>query len=114
MEERVKAVDCLVQVVSNISLNVHLTLGLINDQSRYAECYWDPCFPSIQDYADPHSSVGAEHNLRTGGRWFDTPTWLTFFPRIDDGHSSLTAVLFFHNSYVEKQSEAWEEYRAKY
>ena len=38
-----------------------------------------------------------------------------FFPRLDDCHcdrihSSLTAVLYFDNGYVGKQSVAWKEY----
>ena len=63
--------------------------------------------------------VGSVQDLRTGSRWFDTPTRPIFFPRIDDGHcdrihSFLTAVHCFDNGYAGKQPVALEEYFAEY
>ena len=45
-----------------------------------------------------HSSVGSVHDLRTGGRWFDSPVSANIFPWIDGSHCdrihfSLTAVI---------------------
>ena len=36
------------------------------------------------------------------------------FPRIDDSHSSVTAVHCFNNGYLGKQPVAWKEYCAEY
>ena len=69
-------------------------------------------------YAKPHSSVSSVVDLRTGGRWFDSPALPIFFSRIDDSHcnrihSSLTTVSCFDIGYVGKQQVAWKEYCAK-
>ena len=57
--------------------------------------------------------------IRTEGRWFEPPARQVFSPRIDDSHcdrihSSLTAVHYFDNVCVGKQSVAWKEYSATY
>ena len=50
--------------------------------------------PLLQDCAEPHSSAGSAHDLRTEGRWFDPLGRLTFFlidvSHCDRIHSFLT------------------------
>ena len=64
---------------------------------------------NYRNKAKPHSSVGSVADLRTGGHWFDSPSWPILFARIDDSHCgrihpSVTALCCFdNNGYVGKQ-----------
>ena len=61
--------------------------------------------------ASLRSSDGRVKVLRTGDRWYESPTRLIFFPRTDDSHCnmihfSLTAVYCFEDGDVGKQTVA--------
>ena len=68
----------------------------------------------IKPEAEPHSSVGNLHDLRTEGRWFDTRLaqysfqGLIIVVHCDRIHSPLTAVHYFDNSYVGKAASGLE------
>jgi hypothetical protein len=59
------------------------------------------------------SSAGMVEELRIGGHWFKSWARLIFFTWIDHSHcdkihSSLTAVHYFDDVYVEMQPVAWK------